>query len=49
MKKILLLLAVLLSLFSCEKKENNISSSTIEKPIQKKETSEEQIKKMVNI
>ena len=49
MKKILLLLAILLSLFSCEKKENNISSSAIEKPIQKEETSEEQIKKMVNI
>ena len=49
MKKILLLLVVLLSLFSCEKKENNISSSTIEKPIQKEETSEEQIKKMVNV
>lgn len=41
MKKILLLLAVLLSLFSCEKKENNISSSSIEKPIQKEETNEE--------
>ena len=49
MKKILLLLAILLSLLSCKKKENNISSSTIEKPIQKKETSEEQIKKMVNV
>ena len=49
MKKILLLLAILLSLFSCEKKENNISSSAIEKPIQTEETSEEQIKKMVNI
>ena len=49
MKKILLLLVVLLSLFSCEKKENNISSSSIEKPIQKEETNEEQIKKMVNI
>lgn len=45
MKKILLLLAVLLSLFSCEKKENNISSSAIKKPIQTEETSEEQIKK----
>ena len=49
MKKILLLLAVLLSLFSCEKKENNISLSSIEKPIQKEETNEEQIKKMVNV
>ena len=49
MKKILLLLAILLSLFSCEKKENNISSSAIEKPIQTEETSEEQIKKMVNV
>lgn len=49
MKKILLLLVVLLSLFSCEKKENNISSSAIEKPIQTEETSEEQIKKMVNV
>ena len=49
MKKILLLLAILLSLLSCGKKENNISSSTIEKPIQKEETSEEQIKKMVNV
>ena len=49
MKKILLLLVVLLSLFSCEKKENNISSSAIEKPIQTEETSGEQIKKMVNV
>lgn len=49
MKKILLLLAVLLSLFSCEKKENNISLSAIEKSIQTEETSEEQIKKMVNV
>ena len=48
-EKNLLLLAVLLSLFSCEKKENNISPSTIEKPIQKEETNEEQIKKMVNV
>ena len=49
MKKIWLLLAILLSLLSCEKKENNISSSAIEKPIQTEETSEEQIKKMVNV
>jgi len=45
MKKILLLLAILLSLFSCEKKENNISSSAIEKPIQTKKQAKNKLKK----
>ena len=49
LKKILLLLFLISSVFSCGKKENSDTSANKEKEVKKEETVEEQIIKMVNV